>query len=116
MLCLILCCGAASGAELFQSRPTATLSDNQVSIRNHLASEQGFKSITPIEINKAALNSSIIEPPARGVQHHPVDAEQLVQVGRDDRELLRRSAKDLGDSERRRRHFVEQRREIGAVR
>ena len=66
LLCLILCCGAASGTELFQSRPTATLSDNQVSIRNHLASEQGFKSITPLEINKAALTSNIITLTVKG--------------------------------------------------
>jgi hypothetical protein len=66
LLCLVLCCGAASGAELFQSRPAAILSDNQVRIRNHLASEQGFKSITPIEINKAALNSNIITLTVKG--------------------------------------------------
>jgi hypothetical protein len=66
LLCLTFACGSASGAELFQSLPTATLSANQVSARNHLSSEQGFKSITTILIDKAALNSNVITLTIKG--------------------------------------------------
>jgi hypothetical protein len=59
-LCLTFACGSALADELFRYTPAAALSENQVSTRNHLALEQGFKSITPIEINKAALNSNVI--------------------------------------------------------
>jgi hypothetical protein len=59
LLCMTFACGSALADELFRYAPAGTVNENQVSL-SHWTSQQGFRRVTAIEINKAALNSNVI--------------------------------------------------------